>query len=312
MKAIVTGGAGFVGSHIVDALIAEGIETCVVDSLWEKGGGRTENVNPLATFYKMDIGSPSLATVFERERPDIVYHEAAQHSVAISTDDPELDAQVNILGTMNVLRCCTKAGTKKIVFASTGATHGIIDTLPITEKTPQRPGCPYGITKMAAEYYLRYWYDRYGLKYTIFRYANIYGPRQDATGEAGVIAIFAKKIIAGEPVMIRWDGEQTRDFVYVGDVARANLMAATAGSGQVYCLGTGIGISINSIFRQISRYTGNQVAVIKAKKTPGDQRDSLFDSSKARRDLGWVPEIPLCEGIEKTVDFFRKDMEDAS
>lgn len=308
MRALVTGGAGFIGSHIVDVLIEAGHDVCVVDNLWEKGGGRIENINRRASFYLMDVRSETLQRVFERTRPDVVYHQAAQHSVKISTDDPVLDAQVNVLGLINLLQCCVKVGVKKIVFASTGATYGPIKTLPITEQTPQKPGCPYGITKMAAEHYLRYWYQRYGLKYTVFRYPNAYGPRQDATGEAGVIAIFAAKFLRNETVTIYWDGKQTRDFVYARDLAKANLLAATAGDNEIYCLGSGIGTSINEIYARLAKIAGVWPGTTSGPMTNGDQRHSRFDASKAQRDLGWTPTVSLDEGLAKTVEFFKSQM----
>jgi UDP-glucose 4-epimerase len=308
MKAMVTGGAGFIGSHIVDALVDAGAQVCVVDSLWEKGGGKVENVSAEASFYMVDICSTSLVDVFMRERPDIVYHQAAQHSVKISTDEPVLDAQVNVLGLVNLLRCCTEYGAKKIVFASTCATYGPVETLPVTEQTPQMPSCPYGITKMAAEHYLRYWRQRYGLNYTVFRYPNAYGPRQDATGEAGVIAIFAQKILNGETVKINWDGKQTRDFVYVGDLARANLLASTAGNDRIYCLGSGVGTPVDEIYARLVEIVGRNPGTIPAPKTPGDQRHSRIDASKAERELGWTAQVSLNEGLIKTVDFFKARM----
>lgn len=306
MKALVTGGAGFIGSHIVDALIEKGHKICVVDNLWDQGGGNIMNVHSDAAFYHLDILSPSLIDVFEIQHPDVVYHEAAQHSVKISTDNPELDAKVNVLGLINILQCCVKTGVKKIVLASTGATHGIVDKSPINEETPQRPLCPYGITKMAEEHYLRVWHERHGLKYTVFRYANIYGPRQDATGEAGVIAIFAQQVINNETVTIMWDGEQSRDFVYVGDVARANALVISTGDNDVYCLGTGIGTSVNEIYQKLSGITGNNPGIISAPKTQGDQRHSVFDSSKIERERNWIPRVAIDDGLRKTVEFFKE------
>lgn len=307
MKALVTGGAGFIGSHIVDALIDDGHEVCVVDNLWNRGGGRTQNINEKATFYLMDVQSPLVAQVFNLERPDIVYHEAAQHSVKISTDYPILDAQVNVLGLINILQLCTQFSVQRIVFASSGATHGNVEQMPITEQTPQLPTCPYGITKMVSEHYLRHWHQRHGLKHTIFRYPNVYGPRQDAYGEAGVIAIFTRLILDGATVQINWDGEQTRDFVYVGDIAKANLMAMSGNEADTYCLGSGVGTSINTIYRLLTELTGIKTDTKAGTKTPGDQRHSRFDASKIRRELGWEPTVTLQEGLRQTVEYFRKE-----
>jgi len=189
MKVLVTGGAGFIGSHVVDLLIQTGHQVAIVDNLWTHGGGRLKNVHPQAQFYQIDIRDQELVKVFETEQPEVVCHLAAQHSVKISTDIPAYDAQVNILGLINLLQCCTRFGTRKVVFSSSGATYGTARSMPVTEETPQRPESPYGTTKLASEHYLRFWKDMHGLNFTSLRYGNVYGPRQDPTGEAGVIAI---------------------------------------------------------------------------------------------------------------------------
>jgi UDP-glucose 4-epimerase len=208
---------------------------------------------------------------------------------------------------LNILTNCTRVGVRKIVFASSGATYGTPTSLPINEETPQRPESPYGITKMVAEHYLRYWQEAHGLAYTAFRYGNVYGPRQDPGGEAGVIAIFAKRFLNHDSVRIDWDGEQSKDYVYVGDVARANVMALAAGQGEndIFCLGTGRGVSVNEIYHILEKITGFTPEIIHAPKRAGDIYLSYFDCSKAARVLGWKPEVMLEEGIEKTVDFFR-------
>ena len=232
MKIVVTGGAGFIGSHVVDAYVAAGHDVVIIDSLWEEGGGRLTNINPRARFFQLDIRSREAAELIVREKPDILNHHAAQHSVKISTDKPKLDADVNVVGLINLLQACVAAGTRKVIFAGSGATYGPVDAMPIDESTPQRPISPYGITKMVTEHYLRYYAEAKGLSYTVFRYGNVYGPRQDPTGEAGVIAIFAKQVLNGECVRIDWDGEQQKDYVYVGDIARANAIAATKGDNE--------------------------------------------------------------------------------
>jgi len=229
MRILVTGGAGFIGSHIVDQYIAAGHEVAIVDNLWEEGGGKEANINPQARFFHTDItDETAMERVFNEIRPEVVNHQAAQPSVAISTRDPRLDARVNVLGLLNVLTNCTRVGTRKFIFASSGASYGTSDLQPVDEETPQRPESPYGITKMVAEHYLRYWHEANGLNYTALRYGNVYGPRQDPNGEAGVIAIFARHMLAHEPVRIDWDGEQQKDYVYVGDVAHASLLATLA------------------------------------------------------------------------------------
>jgi UDP-glucose 4-epimerase len=306
LRVLVTGGAGFIGSHVVDVLIDAGHQVSIVDNLWEHGGGRMENVNPQATFYEIDIRDPALAGVFEEERPEAVCHLAAQHSVKISTDDPAHDAQVNILGLVNLLQCCTHFGTNKIVFSSSGATYGTVEEMPIDENTPQHPESPYAITKLASEHYLRYWKDAYGLDFTSLRYGNVYGPRQDPAGEAGVIAIFAQAILLGKPVRIDWDGEQQKDYVYVRDVARANLLALTRGSGETYCIGTGQGTSVNELHRGLADIVGHEVKVVHAPKRPGDIYLSFFDCDKAKRQLGWEAEFVLEHGLRLTVDYFKE------
>lgn len=307
MRILVTGGAGFIGSHIVDQCIAAGHEVAVVDNLWDEGGGKKTNLNPQASFYHIDItDETNLAHIFDEVRPEIVSHQAAQHSVAVSTKDPKLDARVNVLGLLNVLSNCTRVGTRKIVFASSGATYGTPVRLPIDEDVPQRPESPYGITKMVTEYYLRYWQEAHGLTYTALRYGNVYGPRQDPNGEAGVIAIFARRFLNHDTVRIDWDGEQQKDYVYVRDVARANLIALNAGNNDIFCIGTGKGTSVNEIYRALEQITGFSPGIVKAPKRPGDIHLAYFNCGKAARILGWKAEVNLQEGIKTTVDFFRE------
>jgi UDP-glucose 4-epimerase len=307
MRILVTGGAGFIGSHIVDQCIAAGHAVAVVDNLWDEGGGKKTNLNPQARFYHADItDEASLDHVFDEVQPEVVSHQAAQHSVAISTKNPKLDARVNVLGLLNVLNNCTRIGTRKIVFASSGATYGTPVRLPIDEDVLQRPESPYGITKMVAEYYLRYWQEAHGLTYTALRYGNVYGPRQDPNGEAGVIAIFARRFLNHEPVRIDWDGEQQKDYVYVEDVARANLIALDHGDNDIFCIGTGKGTSVNEIYRTLEEIVGFSPEIVKAPKRPGDVHLAYFNCSKAARILGWKPEVSLQEGIKATVDYFRQ------
>ena len=306
MRIIVTGGAGFIGSHIVDTYLNEGHDVLVIDSLWEHGGGRRANVPERVTFVHMDIRDKNLGRIFHEFRPDIVSHHAAQHSVAISARDPGLDAEVNVVGLLNVLDNCAKVGAKKVIFASSGATFGFPESLPITDRTPQHPTSPYGITKMVAEHYLRFFKEERGLDFTALRYANVYGPRQDPNGEAGVIAIFAGKFLKHEPVRIDWDGEQTRDYVYVKDVARANVDALARGSGGCFVIGTGVKTSVNEIYRMLVEIAGYDVPVKKAEKRPGDVRDAQFDSSLALTLLGWRPQAALRHGMAETYDYFRK------
>jgi UDP-glucose 4-epimerase len=211
-----------------------------------------------------------------------------------------------VLGLLNVLTNCTRVGTRKIVFASSGATYGTPARLPIDEEVPQHPESPYGITKMVAEHYLRYWREANGLSYTALRYGNVYGPRQDPNGEAGVIAIFAKRFLKHETLRIDWDGEQKKDYVFVGDVARANLLAIESGDNDIFCIGTGRGASVNELYDALATIIGYKPEVVRAPKRPGDIYLAYFDCQKAERVLGWKPQTSLEEGIEKTVEFFRK------
>lgn len=305
MRILVTGGAGFIGSHIVDQCVARGHEVAVVDNLWAEGGGKEQNLNSQARFFQADItDEAALQTIFDEVRPEVVSHQAAQHSVAISTKDPQLDARVNVLGLLNILTQCTRAETRKIVFASSGATYGTPARLPIDEEVPQRPESPYGITKMVAEYYLRYWQAAHGLSYTALRYGNVYGPRQDPNGEAGVIAIFAKRFLNHESVRIDWDGEQQKDYVFVEDVARANVLAMERGENDIFCIGTGKGASVNELYNTLAKITNYKPEIVRAPKRPGDIYLSYFDCSKAERLLGWQSHVTLDEGIAKTVEFF--------
>jgi UDP-glucose 4-epimerase len=253
----------------------------------------------------VDVCEAALQRVFEQEQPEAICHLAAQHSVKISTDDPVHDASVNILGLINLLQNATRFGVRKIIFSSSGATYGTVDKMPVDENTTRHPESPYGTTKMASEYYLRFWKDMHGLDFTILRYGNVYGPRQDPMGEAGVIAIFARHILLNEPVRIDWDGEQQKGYVYVQDVARANLSALTAGSGEAYCIACGKGTSVNALYYGLVKEIGHEVQIQRAPKRPGDIYLTYFDCSKAYRELGWKAEIGLQEGLRLTVDYFR-------
>jgi UDP-glucose 4-epimerase len=305
MRTLVTGGAGFIGSHLVDLLRGEGHQVAVVDNLVS---GKRENLATDVAFYQLDIRDPRIEQILIAERPEVVLHQAAQMSVKASTDDPAYDAHVNVFGLINVLNACVRAGVRKIVFASSGATYGNPRYLPIDEEHPQRPASPYGITKMVAEHYLKYYALDHGLRFTSLRYGNVYGPRQTTHGEAGVVAWFSRQLLTGEVPTIHWDGEQVRDYVYVGDVARANVQALTAGDGECIGVGTGVGTSVNRIFQTLCDLLGVQVTPKRAPRRPGDLRTAYFAIDRARARLGWEPCVALREGLAATLAFYRAEV----
>lgn len=306
-RVLVTGGAGFIGSHIVDALIAAGHTVAVVDNLVK---GKRENVNPAARFYLVDVrDAPGLREVFAAERPQVVIHQAALADVRESLRDPVGYAMVNVVGTLNLLEAGRAVGTvRKFIFASTGgALYGNPAELPATEACPLGPLDPYGASKLACEYYIATYRHNYGLEYCLLRYANVYGPRQDAEGEGGVVAIFSARMLAGQQAVIHGDGLQTRDFVYVGDVAAANVLALSRGQG-VYNIGTGVPTDVNTIFRKLAAITGYALPEVHGPPKPGEVRHSYLDAGKARVELGWAPTVDLATGLAQTVAFFRAKM----
>ncbi len=301
-KILVTGGAGFIGSHIVDAYVAAGHEVIVVDNL---SSGQRGHVPTRVKFVQMDIRDPALRSMFVQERPEIVNHHAAQSSVAVSVNDPRLDADVNILGTLNLLMQCVEFGTKRVIFASTGgAIYGEPDRIPVDETHPARPISPYGISKLVGEIYLHYFASR-GLEWAVLRYSNVYGPRQDPHGEAGVVAIFAQAILAGRTPTIFGDGRQTRDFVYVGDVAAANLRALDAPTGQIANIGTGIETPVNDLFAKLADLCEFRGKPAYAPARAGDVRHIALDVTSAKTWLKWAPQVSLDEGLSRTVKWFR-------
>ena len=302
MKVLVTGGAGFIGSHVTDHLIDAGAEVVVVDNL---SSGKHGKVNPRARLHEMDIGAEGIRQLFEQEHFDCVDHHAAQMNVRRSVDDPIFDAQVNILGSLNLLQAAVATGVKKFVFASTGgAIYGEQLTFPADETHQTWPMSPYGIAKLSVEKYLTFYHEVYGLSYTALRYANVYGPRQDPHGEAGVVAIFGQHLLAREPAIINGDGEQTRDFVYVDDVVRANVLAATTDLQGIYNVGTGIETSVNVLYAYLAKHTASAAAPQYGPAKAGEQRRSVLDSAKLQAATHWRPIVSLDEGLRHTVAYF--------
>ena len=303
MKILLTGGAGFIGSHVAEAYVAAGHEVVVVDDL---STGKIENLPARLPVHKVDIRSARLAEIFERERPDVVNHHAAQVSVNVSVREPRRDAEVNVLGSLNVIDCCLRYGVKKLIYISSGgAAVGEPRYLPVDERHPVDPLSPYGVTKHVVEHYLYLYRQMSGLDYTILRYPNVYGPRQDPLGEAGVVAIFTGQMLRGQPCRINGSGEQERDFVHVADLARVNVLALAAPGGEMYNTGSGVGTSVNEIFRLLARATGYEREPVHGPPLPGEVFRIYLDSTKAARELGWRAEIGLADGLRDTVDWFR-------
>jgi UDP-glucose 4-epimerase len=303
MKVLVTGGAGFIGSHLVDRLVLEGHEAVVVDNL---ATGKRRNINRAARFYKMDIQSWRLERVFRNERPNVVMHLAAQMDVRKSVEDPMFDAQVNVLGTLNVLQQAVKNGVRKVVFSSSGgAIYGEQETYPAAETHVMKPLSPYGLSKLCGEQYLSYFQRVSGLQAVSLRYANVYGPRQDPEGEAGVVAIFIQKMLNNEQAVINGNGRQTRDFVFVDDVVEANLAMMGQETQGTYNVGTGVETSINDLFRILVQHTGSNSKEVHGPAKKGEQARSVIDSTKLRQEISWEPKADLSDGLKKTVDYFR-------
>ena len=303
MRILVTGGAGFIGSHVVDAFIQEGHEVIVVDNLHT---GKLSNLNPRAHFYLADIRSPELEEIFARHRPEVISHQAALVNVRESMLKPALYAEVNIIGSLNLMELARRYGVRKIIYASTGgAVYGEPEYLPVDENHPINPLDPYGASKHAVEHYLHLYYLNYGIEYISLRYPNVYGPRQDPYGEAGVVAIFTGQMLRGEQPVINGSGEQERDFVYVEDIARANILALNKEGCGIYNLGWGKGTSVNEIFRLLKELTGYQGTAVHGPPKQGEVFKIYLNAEKARRELGWEPLVPLEEGLIRTVEYFR-------
>lgn len=304
MNMLVTGGAGFIGSHIVDQFVGEGHRVSVIDDL---STGKRKQVHRKAVFYKLNVCDPRIEKVFLKERPVAIVHMAAQMNVRKSAEDPVFDAEVNIIGTIQLLKLAVRYGARKILFASSGGTvYGEQEVFPASEAHPTRPLSPYGISKLTCEYYLEYYRRVAGLKYVALRLANIYGPRQNADGEAGVIAIFTKNMLRGEQPRINGHGFQTRDYVYVGDVVEAVRAVFVQPVEGIFNVGTGIETTVNEIFAKLKELTNSPCQAIHGPAKKGEQLRSVLDASKLEKETAWAHAVSLSEGLDETVKFFQQ------
>jgi len=314
MKILVTGGAGFVGSHLVDRLIKENHKVVVIDNL---STGRKINLNKKAKFYKIDICSPRISEIFKKEKPQIIFHYAAQIDVRKSVENPIEDAKINILGSLNIIQSFYKLisnihypiSKAKFIFASTGgAIYGDADVIPTPENYPAKPLTPYGITKLSIEKYLDYYYKIFGLPFISLRLANVYGPRQNSKGEAGVVAIFIDKMLTDKQPIINGSGQQTRDFVYVSDVIEVNILAMKKNKVGVFNIGTAKETDINTIFRKLKKMTNSKCRKVHGLAKFAEQKRSCLDFQKAKKELGWKPKYSLEKGLETTINWFRQNL----
>lgn len=301
-RALVTGGAGFIGSHLVDALIKAGWQVEVIDNLIT---GLRENVNPAAVFHELDIRDSQINNVFERGNFDIVFHLAAQMDIRKSVADPGFDAEANILGGIKLLQACRKYKVTKVIFSSTCASYGEQVSFPAPESHPQNPVSPYGISKLAFEKYLYFYHNEFGIDYVILRYANIFGPRQRADGEGGVVAIFLDRLLSGQDAYIFGEGKQTRDFTYVADVVNANLLAADYGGCGIFNVSTALETDVNELFDLVREITGSSQQRIYRPAREGETLRSVLDNALIKKSFGWKPRTDIQTGLRQTAEFFK-------
>jgi UDP-glucose 4-epimerase len=303
MKILITGGAGFIGSHVADAYIADGHDVCVIDNL---STGKIENVNPKAKLYEIDLNDSKINDIFKSEQFEVVNHHAAQMDVRISVGDPIFDARTNVLGSLNIYEAALKNGVKKLIFASSGGTvYGEQQYFPADESHPNNPCSPYGVAKLANEYYLNYYALVHGIDTAILRYANIYGPRQNPHGEAGVVAIFLNKMLTGATPQINGDGKNTRDYVYISDVVEANRLALKDDFKGIFNIGTACEHDVNFIFRELNALCGNNAEEFHGEPKQGEQRRSVLSFEKIRKEHSWQPQVKFAEGLKLTYDYYK-------
>ncbi|WP_297423400.1 NAD-dependent epimerase/dehydratase family protein [Clostridium sp.] len=301
MKVLITGGAGFIGSHVVDLLIKNDYDVCVLDNLTH---GKRKNLNPNVTFYNIDIRKEDVFNIFEKERPDIVVHNAAQISVSNSLEKPLEDAQVNIIGSINILEASRRFKVQKIIYPASAAIFGEPEYLPIDEKHSLNMISHYGVSKHVVEHYLEVYKKLYDIDYVILRYSNVYGPRQDSTGEGGVVAIFFEKMIKGHAPCIYGNGEQIRDFVYVKDVAKANLIAIQGNRSGIYNVCTNTKTTVNNLFSYIRDIIRNDIEPLYLEERKGDIRQSYMTYEKIRNELGWNPDYSIQNGLMESFEYY--------
>lgn len=302
MRITVTGGAGFIGSHLVDRLIEDGHTVQVIDNLYT---GNKEFVHSKVQFVELDIRDPKLYSVLEEFRPDYIFHEAAQTEVSTSMSDPMLDCDINLMGLINLLNAAVKLDVKKFLMPSSAAVYGNLDTLPLNEEMIGNPSSFYGLTKLTTEHYLRIYHEAFGLPYICYRYSNVFGPRQGNGGEGGVISIFAKAIVQGSPIIIYGDGKQTRDFIYVDDVVEANILGMQHQVTGIYNVSTGISSSVNLLVDEFRNISGKAVEVVYDKPRLGDIRDSVLATDKSEKELLFTAKYNLHDGLIKTYEYFK-------
>jgi UDP-glucose 4-epimerase len=305
MNILVTGGAGFIGSHIVDAYIKNNHNVVIIDDMSK---GQKEFINPKATFYHKSISDTDLADILKNEKIEVINHHAAQISVSDSVKNPVKDAELNIIGTLQLLQNAVEFGVDKFIFASTGgAIYGEQDYFPAKEDHPQKPTSPYGLSKLSVEGYLRFYKEQYGLKSIIFRYGNVFGPRQNPNGEAGVVAIFFNRLLKGKTPIINGDGQQTRDYIFIRDIVHANLLALNLNGSDIFNVGTGQETTVNELTQLILEVSESNIAIQTAKKNNFEQRRSSLDNKKLKEALNWSPQFSLKEGLSETFSFFKNN-----